>query len=673
MCGIAGMASAAPTADSRLVEAMSRAVAHRGPDGSGLVVRPHAVLAHRRLAIIDVAGGKQPLSNEDGTIWITYNGEVYNHAALRADLEARGHVFRTASDTEAIVHAYEEDGPECVRRLRGMFAFGLWDGRRRRLVLARDRFGIKPVYYARVGRDLIFASELRALLASPDVDRTLDEDALACYLALRYVPAPMTLVRGVRKLPPASLLVWHDGELRIERYWDLLDERPGPHAASQHSRASINSGASGPSGPSELARLTPGPTEAEAAAQLRELIDEAVSLRLMSEVPLGAFLSGGLDSTVVTSAMLAAARRDPTRLELPLRSFAVGYDDEGPAASSSELGWAALASHELGTAHHEVHVRAADVRAHLPRIVGDLDEPVADPAAVPLWFLARHTREHVTVVLSGEGGDELFAGYAAYRTMQRLDRLHALVGGDLLRAFARVAPIGPASKIGRALSLASRPLEARYRGVSRGLAVEGRAGEALLGLTEARRIDAAVRTTLEPLWERTRGLSPLRRMLYLDANVWLPDELLVKADKITMASAIELRVPLLDHRLAEFAWALPEAWLLDGGEGKRLLRSAARGRVPEAILRRPKMGFATPTGEWLRGPLEPLVRSALLGADSLVRSRLRPVAIESLVDRHRRGAADHTAELWTLLVLELWRNEVKSVARLKLPAVAEVS
>ena len=372
------------------------------------MVREGCALAHRRLSIVDLAGGHQPLSNEDGTVWVVYNGEIYNHGELRKDLQAHGHVFRTRSDTEVIVHAYEEDGPRCVERFRGMFAFALWDTRRRRLVLARDRLGIKPVYYALSGNTLSFASELKALLLDPGLDRSIDEDALSCYLALRYVPAPATLLSGVRKLPPGTLLVWDDGRVRLDRYWDLA---------------------------STPVRDTLPMSEVEAAIELRERIDDCVEMRLMSEVPLGAFLSGGLDSSMVAAAM--QARRGDHE---PIRTFAVGYGD---APHLSELPWARLAAERLGTAHHEVAVDSEAAVAGLPDIVWALDEPIADPAAVPLYFLSRRVRESVTVVLSGEGGDEMFAGYAAYRWMLRMEALRGRHRGPILSRLATLLPSPP--------------------------------------------------------------------------------------------------------------------------------------------------------------------------------------------------------------------------------------
>ena len=627
MCGIAGHVTPAPVANAALVARMTAALAHRGPDDGGLLVRPHVALGHRRLAIVDRAGGKQPLANEDGTVWVSYNGEIYNHEALRHDLEGRGHRFRTRSDTEVIVHAYEEDGPACVARFRGMFAFALWDAPRRRLVLARDRLGIKPLYYAASGPDLLFASDLQALLRDPALDRRLDEDALACYLALRYVPAPLTMLASVRKLPPATLLVWEAGALDERRYWDAADAAP----------------------------LEPSPpSEAEEAARLRDLVDECVAMRLMSEVPVGSFLSGGVDSTAVTAAMLlglgAAAATHP------LRTFSVGYDD---AEADSELPFAALAAHALGTRHREVRLDAREAAEALPRIIADLDEPVADPAAVPLWFLARRARDEVTVVLSGEGADELLAGYSIYRRMAQIDRLRA---HGLGRIASLVGALAPSEKLRRAGLMATLPLERRYRGVARGLTEEGLAE--LAGPSLATRAEGVLAALLEPIWERSRAMTPLARMLYLDLRVWLPDDLLVKADKMTMAHSLELHVPLLDHRLVEHAMALPDALKLRGAEGKRILRRAVRGRVPRPILERAKKGFATPTASWLRGPLLPALQEALLDGATLAGQRFRPAALERLIAAHVAGGVDRSPELWTLLTLELWHRAALAVPAL---------
>jgi asparagine synthase (glutamine-hydrolysing) len=602
---------------------MTEVIAHRGPDDHGYHLRPRVGLGHRRLSIVDLEGGRQPLANEDETVWIVFNGEIYNHLELRKELIARGHKFRTRSDTEAIVHAYEEWGADgCAERLRGMFAFALWDEREQALTLVRDRLGIKPLYLARLGSDLAFASEVKSLLEIDAVDERVDDQALSAYLTLRYVPAPLTLFRGVQKLPPASILRWHRGIVSIRTYWDLADVP---------------------------VRDAVPPTEIDAAFELRERIDQATSMRLMSEVPVGAFLSGGLDSTMVTAAMLRA--RDARG---PLKTFSVGYaGHEG--GDDDELGWARRTAETLGTEHREVRVSAADAAAALPRIVWHLDEPVADPACVPLYFLARRAREEVTVVLSGEGADEILAGYAIHRRLLVAARLRRL-GGPFASLAASLAGFAPSARVRRAASLIDRPLEHAYFGVSRAFD-DGLKARLLRGER-----DPGVLPLLDAHWARSRAFSPLRRMLYLDQRVWLPDDLLVKADKMTMAHAVELRVPLLDHVLVEYAWSLPDSLKLRGRVGKHLLRRAADGRVPRFVIQRRKKGFTTPAAGWLRDGMHDLLRDSLLATRSLARDRFDLRLITALCERHRAGA-DLSAELWPLLVLELWHQQLGSRRR----------
>jgi asparagine synthase (glutamine-hydrolysing) len=635
MCGIAGRINREAPVDREELFRMTESLAHRGPDDHGYHLRARVGLGHRRLSIVDLATGHQPLSNEDGTVWIVFNGEIYNHDDLRRELRARGHVFKTRSDTEAIVHAYEEWGAECVTRLRGMFAFAIWDDRAQSLTLVRDRLGIKPVYYAHLpSGDLVFASEAKALLEVEEVDPSIDDEALAAYLALRYVPGPLTLFRGIKKLPPGTTLRWHRGLTSLRTYWDLgllpIDDVR--------------------------------PTEAEAAHELARLVDEATRLRLMSEVPIGAFLSGGLDSTVVTEAMLRARGRDAA----PLRTFSVGYHGDGTRAED-ELAMARAAATALGTEHVEARVRVEEARDVLPDLVWHLDEPVADPACVPLWFLSRLTKKSgVTVVLSGEGADEILAGYAIYARQSGVERLRqSLLGARVASLGAGLlALVGPrvrtarlAARIELAAQLLGAPLERRYRGVSRGLTDATRAR--LLGTLRADAGTPPCAALLDGHFEATRGMSPLRRMLHLDTRVWLPDDLLVKADKMTMAHAVELRVPLLDHELVRYCWSLPDDMKLRGGVGKWLLRRAARHRIPASVIRRKKMGFATPTSSWLRGGLYDLMNDALFGVSSLARARFDLPTVRRLVLDHAAGA-DHAADLWPLLVLELWHERVRA-------------
>jgi asparagine synthase (glutamine-hydrolysing) len=632
MCGIAGRVNQSAPVDRAEIFRMTELIAHRGPDDHGYHLRTRVGLGHRRLSIIDLAGGRQPLANEDETVWIVFNGEIYNHVDLRRELIARGHRFRTHSDTEAIVHAYEEWGPDCAKQLRGMFAFAIWDERAQKLTIVRDRLGIKPVYYAHLGGDLVFGSEVKSLLAARGVDASIDDDALAAYLALRYVPAPLTLFRGVKKLPPASVLTWQAGLVSIRRYWDLTEV---------------------------ATRDDTPPTEAEAAADLRARIDHVTKLRLMAEVPVGAFLSGGLDSTMITAAMLVAEDARGA-----LKTFSVGYAEDD-AQSEDELHYARLAAAALGTEHREVRVGMREAADALPKIVWHLDEPVADPACVPLYFLSRRAREEVTVVLSGEGADEALGGYYIYRKLARLEALRQRLGagGPALSFVSELVALVPHDKLRRAARLVGRPLEDAYRGVSRAFD-DDLVVHLHNKMLRAHNKQAAevVQALLGPCWEATRGMTALRRMLYLDSRVWLPDDLLVKADKMTMAHALELRVPFLDHHLMEHAWSLPDHLKIAGGVGKALLRKAARGRVPQAILDRPKLGFATPTAAWLRGGLRELAHDALTDTRSLARERFDLGFVRKLLARHQAGA-DMSAELWPLLVLELWHRNFSTAAR----------
>jgi asparagine synthase (glutamine-hydrolysing) len=619
MCGIAGRVNQFAPVDRGQIFEMTERLSHRGPDDHGYHLRSRIGLGHRRLSIIDRAGGRQPLANERETVWIVYNGEVYNHLDLRRELAGRGHRFRTQSDTEAIVHAYEEWGPDLCRRLRGMFAFALWDEKERSLLLARDRLGIKPLYYALLGSDLIFASELKALLVVPGIDRALDEEALSAYLTLRYVPAPLTMFRNIRKLPPAHILRWHHGRIELKPYWDLAD----------------------------LADGGVPPNEAEAALELRERIDEATEMRLMSEVPVGAFLSGGIDSSLITSAMVRSRG-----VGEPLHSFSVGFSESGHASGKfeDELDYARIAARALGTIHHEVRISGAEVADELARIIWYLDEPVADAAAVPLYFLSRYAKSFVTVVLSGEGADETLAGYSIYQRALLCEALRrrsfGLVGacGSILSRLKNARAV----RLGRLLA---GPLERSYRGVAR--AFDPTDKRQLWPLGDEQPIEHL----MAPLWLKTAHRSPLRRLLYIDSRMWLPDDLLIKADRMTMAHGIELRVPFLDHPLVEHAWTLPDHLKLSRGVGKALLRRAARGRVPEAILSRPKMGFATPVEDWLRQTLYPLARDGLLASKSFTRGRFNFHRVEKLLEEHRSGL-DRAPELWPLVVLELWHRSM---------------
>ena len=587
--------------DRAVLTRMRDVMVHRGPDEEGIFVSENVGFGHRRLSIIDLSSGTQPMASADDSVVVSYNGEIYNYQALRSELEARGYAFRTKSDTEAILVAYEAFGESFLEHLRGMFAFSLWDARKRELLLVRDRIGIKPLYYAVQDGVLLFGSEIKAILEWPGMRRAVDPIALRDYLRYRYVPGPRTMFEGIQKLQPGHFLRVRNGTLDVRRYWDL---------------------------PLDGETLAPEQAERE----LRERLEECVGAHLVSDVPLGVFLSGGLDSTIVTGLMASV-------LSGPAESFSVGYDG---AADDDERPFAQLAAQRFSTTHRALALDPRRFWDHLPRLIWHLDEPIADPAAVPLFFLSKFARQFVTVLLSGEGADEIFAGYAIYQKMLWLERAHA--------ARALTHPLGSlvrGRKLRRYFDWAQMPLARRYRGVS-----------SVFGAGDSRRLLArALRSTngtdvAADYYDRTARLDPLRRMLYFDLKVWLPDDLLVKADKTTMAASVELRVPFLDHTLVEWAWRLPSNLKLRGRTGKHVLRRATHDIVPPQILTRPKKGFAIPLTEWFRQGLTASVR-ALLATPSLS-AFLDAGQVDALLARQESGHEDLSQELFTLAVFAAW-------------------
>jgi len=596
---------------------MNRMLRHRGPDEEGYHEAPHVALAMCRLRVIDPAGGSQPVSNEDGSVWTVYNGEIYNFRELRGELRPRGHRFRTQSDTEVVVHAYEAFGVDCVRRLRGMFAFALWDARRERLLLARDRLGVKPLYYWQRGDRVAFASELKSLLQLPDLPREVDPEALDLYLTYGYVPAPRSVFRGVRKLPPAHVLVLDRAGLRVERYWDFV--------------------------PAER----PSGTLRDAVTELRERLRGAVRSHLVSDVPVGAFLSGGLDSSTVVALM----SREGTR---PVRTFSIGFRE----ARFDELPYARLVARRYDTEHRELVVEPGAAR-RLPELLSHFDEPFADSSAIPTYLVSELARQHVTVVLTGDGGDEVFCGYEWQRRHQLLQRLYRLPAP--LRAWApRLAGLVPPG---------------RWRQRAEGLLADVRLGPAEGYLRRMTLFDAPRRRELyhgdlRRALDGHDSLAALRgwlealphadfrnRMLYADTHFYCPEDCLTKVDRMTMAWSLEARVPLLDHELVEFMATVPPQWKLRGLTPKYLLRLAVRDLLPPALLRRRKQGFSVPVGPWLRGPLHDAARDLLLDARAAARGWLRPEAVRRLLDEHRAGRADHGHRLYALLGLEVWARQ----------------
>jgi asparagine synthase (glutamine-hydrolysing) len=604
-----------------LIARMLGVIEHRGPDDEGHYIEPGVAMGMRRLAIIDLATGRQPISNEDGSVWIVFNGEIYNYRELRELLLARGHKLRTRTDTETIAHLYEDEGERCVERLRGMFAFAVWDRRERRLFLARDRVGKKPLHYALAGRTLVFGSEIKSLLQHPGVKREINLQAISDFLSFGYVPDPATAFTGVYKLPPGHTLTFKDGIINTRRYWDF--------------DYSIHLDGPGGSGPEAR--------EEDYVERLRELIAESVRLRLESDVPLGAFLSGGVDSSVVVAMMARQMGR-------PVKTFSIGFSDSG----FDELRYARIAARHFGADHHEFVV-TPDVCRLVEEVVWHHDEPFADVSSVPTYVVSKMAREHVTVALSGDGGDEVFGGYERYvvdRRRRRYERIPAFLRRALLRA-SRALPQGAYGK--RFLRNIALEPAARYvdsvtyfdRDAQLNLFSED-ARLAMAGYDPARRF--------ERTFAATAARSRLERLLYLDSKTYLPGDILVKVDRMSMANSLETRAPLLDHRLIEFAQTIPASLKLRGLETKYILKRAAAGLIPEEIINRPKQGFDVPIRRWFNRELREMLDDTLNDRRARERGDFNHRAVVAILDEHRRGVRDHSRQLWSLLVLELWRR-----------------
>jgi asparagine synthase (glutamine-hydrolysing) len=629
MCGIAGVAghAALPHDAPSRAAAMGDILAHRGPDASGLHCDAHVALAHRRLSIVDLSNGGQPLANEDGTVWVSFNGEIYNHADVRQVLESRGHRYRSKSDTETIVHAYEEWGDDCVHRFRGMFAFAIWDARAGRLLLVRDRLGVKPLYWARRGDLLLFASEIKALLASGLVDPVANESAFPELLGTRYLAGADTLFKGIQKLMPGHLLVFEDGDVRVRRYWNI-PSRDDVHGADEVRRG--------------------GP--AETVARFRTLLESSIRLRLMSDVPLGMFLSGGIDSSAIAALMARLIDR-------PLKTFSVAFEER----AFNELQYADEVAKAIGAEPNHVVIDDGDFFDALPRLVWHEDEPIAHPSSVPLYFVSALARRQVTVVLTGEGSDELLAGYGRYPRIVwnwwAGTVYERLVPASLRRALARGVVAGLPGRAGR---YARRSFLAMDRTpelmMSDAFAAVPLADQQRL-LAPGRRHDAvashAYAASAAYFAELNGHSTLLDRLLYADMKAYLV-ELLMKQDQMSMAASIESRVPFLDHELVEFAAALPDNWKLSGLTTKRILREAMKGVLPESILRRPKMGFPVPFGSWMRGKWNGVARQVLLDRRARERGLFDSAAVDRLLSDHAAGRRDETDRIWSLMNVELW-------------------
>jgi asparagine synthase (glutamine-hydrolysing) len=634
MCGITGWANldarGVPTDGAReLLHSMCERMTHRGPDSEGLMTQPGVALGMRRLAIIDLQTGEQPVWNEDHTVAVVLNGEIYNYRELRAELEKRGHRFESASDTEVLPHLYEEYGAHMVEHLNGMFAFALWDARRRRLFIARDRFGEKPLYWGVFDNTLLFASEPKVLLAHPSVRPSLNLHALRQYLSFDYVPAPLSIYEGINKLPAAHTLSLEDGEIKVERYWCL----------SYKTR-------------------TPVPDETEAAAHLKELLGDSVRMRLVSDVPLGVLLSGGVDSSTVAALAVQASSET-------VKTFSISFAE----SSFDESAYARAVAKFLGTDHHEERL-SVDLAANLVGEIGSwMDEPLSDPSLVPTYLLSRFTRKHVTVALGGDGGDELFAGYQMYfghKIAHIYDKLPQYMRRAFIEPFVRRLPV-KTDNISFDYKARRFVAGANYDEVARHHIWFGS-----FMPTEQEQIltDDVKRATSADIYADARKLlaacdadNTLERMQSLDTQLYLAEDILTKVDRASMAVSLEVRAPFLDPRVAEFAAGLPASYKLHGRTTKYILKKAVEPLLPRFVTRRGKKGFGVPVAEWIKGQLRPLARD-LLSPERIRRTGLfNPAYVTRLLDEHERGVANHRKLLWTLLMFELWQESFIETAR----------
>ncbi len=625
MCGITGFVDQwdakkdlAPAERAQTLERMCRVITHRGPDDQGVMVKEGVGFGMRRLSIIDLAGGHQPMTNEDGAISIVFNGEIYNYRELQPPLESQGHTFRTNSDTESIVHAYEQHGPACVDQLRGMFAFAIWDDREKKLFIARDRVGKKPLYYT-ITRNgtFVFGSELKSLLQHPDVEREINPQSLDAYFSLGYVPDPLSIFSNIEKLPPGHHLTFSQGRLQVERYWDF----------SYHTNGN-------------------GHRARDYFEELRSLLDESVRLRLISDVPLGAFLSGGIDSSTIVALM---ARQ----MDQPVKTFSIGFEED----SYDELKYARLTAKKYGTDHHEFLV-TPDICEVVDQLAWHFDEPFADSSAIPTYVVSKLAREHVTVVLTGDGGDELFAGYTRYvteRQRSRFDAIPGFVKQQVMSPMSRWLPHGAWGR--NYLHNAALDSVNRYLDNVSIFSLLNKDGLYTAEFSDQLRNVSQLGSYFEELSSNVKSNAPLDALLYIDSKTYLPGDILTKVDRMSMAVSLEARVPLLDHKLIEFVTRIPADLKMAGLETKHLFKQAVADLVPPEVLTRPKQGFGVPIHKWINQQLRERIHDTLSDPRTLQRGYVSRSHVEVLLDEHERGRRDHAMALWSLLMLELWHRQ----------------
>jgi asparagine synthase (glutamine-hydrolysing) len=613
MCGICGFYG---LEDKNLLRRMCYVLRHRGPDDSGIYLDNNVGLGHQRLNVIDLKTGRQPIHNEDGSIWITYNGEIYNFQELRKELEAKHHNFYTNTDTEVVVHAYEEYGEDCVERFNGMFAFAIWDSKNKKFFLARDRIGKKPLYYTLVDGKFLFASEMKALLQYEELKREVDFEALNNYLTFLYILAPRSILKNIKKLPAAHTLTFKDGAIETKEYWDLRFEE------KRSDKASIKK-------------------------EIYALLEDAVRKRLISDVPLGAFLSGGLDSSIVVGLMSRI-------MDEPVKTFSIGFEEK----CFDETKYARIVAEHFGTDHHEYIVKpdAIDI---LPKLVWYYDEPFADASAIPMYYITKIAKEKVTVVLTGDGGDESFAGYYRYRDYYLGKRYNVIPKGirKILPKLVNTIPItkGRYNFVGYAKTFVNSfelPMEEKY--LEYQSAFNNKMKESLYSYDFKREI--INNNLFKPFLAKCRSCSTLSQMQYVDIKTSLPEDMLVKVDRMASANAIETRAPLLDYPLMEFAATLNPNLKLKGLNGKYILKQSVNELLPREIIKRKKAGFAVPIRDWFRSELKDLVNQVLLDRETLKRNYFDDNYIKKILDSHQKGTNDFSYHIWALLNLELWHR-----------------
>ena len=621
MCGIAGIYNLDPqhAVDPNALQRMNDALVHRGPDDEGTYIQGNIGLGIRRLKIIDLETGHQPIANEDGSVWTVFNGEIYNYRELRKQLEASGHRFKTNTDTEVIVHAYEEYSQDCVKHFRGMFAFAVWDSRLRRLFLARDRLGEKPLYYRLSNRDFIFGSEMKALLAVGEVERRIDLQAVSDYFTYQYIPAPRTIFQGVSKIPAACwMTIDAQGQVHQQRYWQ-------PEYPDEGNNVALS--------------------EQEYTGQLLELLRESVKIRLISDVPLGVFLSGGIDSSIIVALMAQVS-------SAPVRTFTIGFEDE----EFDETRYARMVADRLGTEHHEYTVKP-DAMELLPRLVRSFDEPFADHSAIPMYYLSQMARQEVTVCLSGDGGDEIFAGYNSYQDALRSHR------SDIVPTWLKRSVLGmtytlwPERAPGKTLlfHLSANPVQRHgWNMSSSGFQVSEKPN--LFSRDFRREVGSGYNTyaLLETHAQEVKDRDLITQLQHVDLMTYLPDDILVKVDRTSMMNSLETRAPLLDHKVVEYMSTLPSSMKFRNGVSKYILKQASDGLLPNEIIQRPKKGFSAPLSGWFREDSHAFVKDMLLDGKLGSRGFFNMDYVGQLIRRHLSGTVDLSRKIWTLLFFEEW-------------------